>query len=89
MRIRQLPAMFWMAMALILEILTRFRLGAANAPERLNRPAEGSATPTLISSRRNNEAVRPESAFGVLPGWFPRPNEVYRTAPEFRINWTF
>jgi hypothetical protein len=31
MRIRQLPAMFWIAMARIAVILTRFTLGAASA----------------------------------------------------------
>src|SRR5450432_1434370 len=57
MRIRQFPAMFWMAMARISVILTRFTAGAANARYRLKSPAAGSATARRIKSRRDKDIV--------------------------------
>src|SRR3954453_19340587 len=49
---RQLPAIFLIAMALTSVILTRLICGAASALKRVNRPPAGRATAMRMRSRR-------------------------------------
>src|SRR4051794_543759 len=56
---RQLPAMFLIAIARMFVIFTRFRLGAAIARNFSNRCAAGSATAMRIRSRRFKPFISP------------------------------